>query len=191
MSKKNKYTDLCEQMKNKVQEAGGTRYSDADRTLLTQTLLNTPDHEMEIYMKDDDGTSDPVTTKPVEEFRDSLKPMLKSFGVDEAEAEKIRDYEFTKNQAKALNAVSDTAMKGYLDTGRKMIYPIISKDEAQMEIAKVFKPEKSTDTRKPVETSPGHFESVPTGERRTTSPHYEMTASNKVPGWLVSKTKID
>lgn len=187
MSKKNKYTDLCEEMRAKVQTAGGTRYSEGDRILMMQTLINTPDHEATSYIKD---SEDEITTTPVQEYRDSLKPVLRQFGVDEAELDKIQEVDFSKKHAKALVDLTDLGMKDYLNTGRKMILPITGRDESQMEFFIEQKKEKSEETRKPVETEPGHYESVPTGDRRITAPHKEIKASNKIQEHLVRKEKI-
>lgn len=188
MSKKNKYTELCQEMISKVQSAGGSRCSEGDRLSLMHTMLNTPDHEAVRYMKD--NPDEEVTTTPVKEYRDSLKPVLKQFGVDDAEMDKIQEVEFPKKHAKAVLDLADTALKDYLDIGRKYILPITKTDEHQMEIYKVHKDEKSEETRKPVEVSPGQYESVPTGERRITKPHWEMKVSNKPQAHLVRKEKI-
>lgn len=188
MSKKNKYTELCEQLKSKVQAAGGSRYSDTDRVMIMETLINTPEHESEVFVKD---SEEPVVMTPSRDYRESLKPVLEQFGVDKAELDKIQEVEFPKKHAKAVIGLADAAMKDYLDVGRKMILPTTTRDETQMEFSRVWKEEKQEDTRKPVETSPGHYESVPTGERRITAPHYEIKASNKTPDHLVRKEKID
>lgn len=182
-----KYSKLKDEMRDKIQKAGGTRYSKSDHTALTHALLNDVDHEVPIYMRD---CSDPVITRPVEHYRESLKPVLKQFGVDAAELDRIRTVEFPKDHAEALNELSAIAMKDYIDTGRKIIFPITSTGESQMEIATTQKDAKTEDTRKPVEVEPGKWKSVPTGERRTTKPHTEGTMSNKIPEWLVTKEKI-
>jgi NACalpha-BTF3-like transcription factor len=187
MGKKNKYTSMVEEMREKVQKAGGSRYSKGDEIALTHALLNTPDHEVDVYVKD---CPDPVVTKPVEHYRDSLKPVLKQFGVDAAELDKIQEVEFSKDHAEAFNELAAVAMKDYIGTGRKKILPVTSKTESQMEISQVEKAEKVEDTCKLVETSPGKYDRVPTGERKTTHAHSEMKVSNKVPGWLVDKKKI-
>lgn len=183
----NRYEQLKQEMREKVQKAGGSRYSKSDRTSLTQTLLNTPDHEVQVYMKD---CPDPVSTKPVAHYRESLKPVLKQFGVDAAELDKIQTVEFSKDHAEAFNELAEVAMKDYVATGRKVILPITSPTESQMEISQVERPEKTEDTRKLVESSPGVYESVPTGERKTTKAHTEMKVSNKIPGWLIDREKI-
>lgn len=184
--KKTGYDEMLEEMRAKVQKAGGSRHSKSDRTAVTHGLLNQPDQEVEIFLKD----SDPVVTRPVEHFREELKDVVKQFGVDNAELDKMQEVKFSKGFAEAFNEVADIATKDYLSTGRKLIYPITSASESQMELSQVEKPAKAEDTRKLVETSPGKFESVPTGERKKTEAHMEIRASNKIPGWLVDKEKI-
>ena len=185
--KKTKYDSMLEELRDKVQKAGGSRYSKSDRTAVTHGLLNQPDQEVEVYLKD---CPDPAITKPVEHFREELKSVVKQFGVDNAELEKVQEIECSKGFAEAFNEVSDVATKDYLSTGRKLIFPVTSESESQMELSQVEKPAKAEDTRKLVETSPGKFESVPTGERKKTKAHTEIKASNKIPGWLVEKEKI-
>lgn len=187
MSKKTKYDDLLSEMRSKVQSAGSSRHSKADYTAVTQTLLNTPEQEVPVYVKD---TKDPVITKPAERYRETLKPVLKQFGVDNAELDKIQDVQFSKEHAEALNDVAITAVKGYTSTGRKLVLPVTSPDESQMEISQVVKEEKKEDTRKLEQQADGSYKSVPTGERKTTKKHTEMKASNKIPGWLIEKKKI-
>jgi NACalpha-BTF3-like transcription factor len=187
MGKKSKYSSMVDEMREKVQKAGGSRFSKSDQTALTHTLMNTPEHEVPVYLKD---CTDPVITKPTEHYRESLKPVLKQFGVDSAELDKIQTVEFPKDHAEAFNELAAVAMKDYMSTGRKIIFPVTSNEESQMEISMVNKEKKSEETRKLVETSPGKFESVPTGERKTTKAHTEIKAANKVPGWLVEKEKI-
>lgn len=185
--KKTNYDSMLDEMREKVQKAGGSRYSKSDRTNVTHGLLNQPDQEVEIYLKD---CPDPAVTKPVEHFREELKDVVKQFGVDNAELDKIQEVKFSKGFAEAFNDVADIATKDYLSTGRKLIFPVTSESESQMELNQAKIPAKVKDTRKLVETSPGVYESVPTGERRKTKAHTEIKASNKIPGWLVEKEKI-
>ena len=188
MSKKrDAYDELCASMKAKIQKAGGSRCSEADRRDLMYELVNTPDHESEVWMKDAD---EPVITTPVKDYRESLKPVLDQFGVDKAEQDKIMEVKFPKKHADALIKLGDQAMQDYMGVGRKLILPITEKDQAQMEISHVKKDEKRENTRKPVETSPGVYESVPTGDCRITAPHTEIKASNKMQEHLVTKEKI-
>ena len=180
------YDKLKKEITDKVKAAGGSRHSKSDLTLMTQTLLNTPEQEVNVYLKD----STPASTKPVERYRESLKDVVKQFGVDKAELDKVQDITFGKEHAEALMDVATTSMKDYISTGRKMIFPVTSKDESQMEISMVEKEEKTEETRKLVQNEDGSYKSVPTGKKKTTKAHKELKASNKVPSWLKTEQEI-
>lgn len=180
------YDALKEQIKENVAKAGGSRHSKSDLTNLTHTLLNTPEQELTTYIKD----TEPVVTKPVERYRESLKPVVKQFGVDNAELDKIQDVKFSKDHAEAVVDLAQMIVKDYTGTGRKLIFPINSKEESQMEISQVEKAAKEEETKKLVETVPGKYEQVPTGKRKKTKKHKEMKVSNKVPAWLVDVEDI-
>lgn len=189
MSKKrDAYDALCDSMREKIQKAGGSRCSEADRRDMMYELLNTPDHEAEVWMKDAD---EPVITTPVKDYRESLKPILDQFGVDKDEQNKIMEVKFPKKHADALIKLGDQAIQDYMGVGRKLILPITDKDQSQMELSHAKKDEKRENTRKPVETSPGVYESVPTGECRITAPHTEIKASNKMQDRHVRKEKAE
>lgn len=181
-----KYTDLLQEMTKKVNDAGSSRHSKADYVEVTRTLLNSPEHEVPVYVND----GDPVITKPAQRYRNSLKPMLEKFGVDKAETDKLDTYEFSKEHADALNDVALQSIKDYTATGRKLVLPVTSPTEAQFELSQVDVDKKVTDTKKPVQGEDGTYTLVPTGERKTTEAHKELRASNKVPGWLWNKEKI-
>lgn len=184
---KTEYDILKETITAKVKEAGGSRHSKGDFTQMTHTLLNTPDQEVTTYIKD---VNDPVVTKPVQAYRESLKPVLKQFGVDNAELDKIQQVKFDKNAAEAFNDLATQVVKDYTGTGRKLILPINSTDEAQMEIRQETKKETNNETKKLVQKPDGSYESVPTGKKKKTKAHKELKVSNKVPGWLVEETEI-
>ena len=188
MSKKDtKYRQVLQGIRENVQKANSTRHSKGDLTTVAHTLINSPQEEFDVYLNDENN---PVTTKPVEHYREALKPVLKEFGVDNAELDRIQQVEFTKDHADAIMEVGMQVVKDYTSTGRKLIFPINEKDEAQFEIAQKMREEKKIDTKKPVQNADGTYTTVPTGERKTTKAHREMVASNKVPGWLSSTEKI-
>lgn len=187
MGKRTKYDELKDQIAEAVKKSGGTRYSKADHTAMTQALINSPEQEVEVYMKD---VETPISTKPVARYRDSLKPMLKQFGVDDAELDKVQTMQFTKEHAEALNDVSAIVTKDYINTGRKLVMPITSATESQMEISQTTKPQKTEETRKPVKKDDGTYESVPTGKKKTTFEHTEIKASNKIPSWLQEESDV-
>lgn len=187
MGKQTSYDELKSQITKKVQEAGGSRHSKSDLTSMTHTLLNTPEQEVTTYLKD---SPDGVTTKPVEKYRETLKPVLKQFGVDNAELDKIQSVTFSKDHADAFNDLAMQVVKDYTSTGRKLILPITDKAESQMEISQTDVAAKEVETKMPVEVSPGKYESVPTGKKRKTKAHKEMRVSNKMPAWLVDIEEI-
>jgi len=182
----NKYDDLKEEIRRKVNEAGGTRYSQSDLRDLTHTLINTPEHTVKTYIKD----GEPVETQPVKHYRESLKPVLKQFGVDAAEMGKIQEVEFTKDHAAAINELATTIVKDYTGVGRKLILPVTDENESQMEIFQVKRAEKVEETKKPQKNEDGTYTQVPTGKEKTTKEHAEMRVSNKIPHWLVEEKDI-
>lgn len=184
---KNPYEELKAEIRDTVKKSRSSRYSRSDQVKLTQTLLNTPDHEVPVYVSDPDN---PVVTKPVQDYRESLKDVVKQFGVDDAELDKIQDVKFSKAHAEAFNNLSAVAMKDYAGTGRKLVLPINAPNESQMELSVVEKAEKSEDTRKLEQNADGSYSSVPTGKRKTTASHTELKASNKIPGWLIEQQDL-
>ncbi len=184
---KNQYEELKAEISDAVKKSRSSRYSRSDHVKLTQTLLNTPDHEVPVYVSDPDN---PVITKPVQEYRESMKDVVKQFGVDDAELDKIQDVKFSKAHAEALNNLAAVAMKDYIGTGRKLVLPITAADESQMELSAVEKKEKSEETRKLEQNPDGSYSSVPTGKRKTTSAHTELKSSNKIPGWLIEQQDL-
>lgn len=181
------YEKLKKEITDKVTATGGTRFSKSDMTQMTQSMLNSPAYEVTNYMKD---VETPVVTKPVERYRESLKPVLKQFGVDNAELDKVQTVTFGKDHAEAVNDIAMQIVKDYTDTGRKLILPINSPDEAQMEIYQETIKETEVETKKIVEVSEGKFEQVPTGKKKKTKKHRKMKVSNKVPAWLVEESDI-
>lgn len=187
MGNSNKYLELKQQIKEKVEAAGGTRYSQSDLTALTHALINTPEHEVSVYMKD---SEEPITTTPVQHYRESLKPVLKEFGVDSAELDRIQQVTFNKDHANAINELATTIVKDYTETGRKLILPITGEDQSQMAIYQVNRDEKKEETKKPFQQEDGTYVQVPTGKEKTTKQHKEIRVENKIPHWLVSEVNI-
>ena len=182
---KSKYESYKEEMKKKVQAAGGCRYSKDDLRDMANQLINDTEYEMTRYIKD---VNAPVNVNLSQKYRDSLKPTLKQLGLDAAEVERINDVQFSKDHAEAVTELGVQIVKDYIDVGRKMIFPINAQDESQMEICVGIKDETVEDTMKIVKTvdvdGNETYERVPTGKRVTTKQHREIKASNKKPGWL-------
>lgn len=182
---KTQYAELCLEISEKVKKNGSTSYSKSDLVAMTHSLVNTPEHEVEIFVKSSNGDEPTtVTTKPVEKYRESLKPVLKSFGIDKDELDKIHDVSFGKDHAEALSELAGTIIKDYTGTGRKFKFPITSMGEGEMSLSQATVKEKTVATRKIVKDDAGEYSSVPTGKTVTTKTHKAMKASNKVPGWL-------
>lgn len=183
MAKKTAYDELKEQISKKVKEAGSTRHSKSDLTAMTHTLLNTPEQEVSEYVNSDQ----PVIKKPVERYRESLKPVIEQFGVDKAELDRIQEVKFSKEHADAFMDLAETVQKDYMRAGRKLIFPINEKDETQMEISTVAKEKSVKKTMKPEKDEAGNNITVPTGKIKTVEAHTEIKASNKVPAWIQSE----
>lgn len=182
---KTKYDQLVAEISERVKKNGGSSFSKGDLTSMAHTLLNTPEQEVDVYLRSKDSNEPTViTTTPVRRYRESLKPMLKAFGIDKDEAERVMEIPFTKEHAEAMTELSVDLIKDYTGTGRKLNFPITSRDEAQMSIAQTTVKERTSDTRKIVRGDDGTYSSVPTGKTVTTMEHCSMKAGNKIPGWL-------
>ena len=185
MAKKDKYTELCGEIAAKVNKNGNHSFSKSDLVSMTQELINTPEHEVDVYAKNGDKEPTIITTNPVKNYRDSLKPILKNFGVDSAEAEKIDTMPFGKKHAEAICDLATCMVKDYTATGRKLNLPITSKTDAQMSITQDRVKTRTTETNKIVkDEATGKFSTVPTGNIVTTKEHSVMKAGNAVPYWL-------
>ena len=181
------YEKLKAEITEKVNKTGGTRFSKSDMTKMTTAMLNSKDYEVQNYIKD---VKDPVTTKPVERYRESLKSVVKQFGVDAAELDKVQTIPLGKEHAEALNDLSLQIVKDYTSTGRKLILPINNPDESQMEISQRVVKEKEVETKKIEQQADGSYASVPTGKKKKTKKHVEMKVSNKVPAWLIEESDV-
>jgi hypothetical protein len=186
--KKTKYTELCEEISAKVKKNGTTSFSKSDLVSMTHTLLNTPDTEIDVYVKNKDGAApEVVSTTPVKRYRESLKPVLKQFGIDKNELDRIGDVTFPKEHSDALLDVSLNIVKDYIKTGRKLKLPLTAKDESSMELSMVDIAEKVSATNKIVKDEEGKYSSVPTGKTVKTLAHKSVKATNKIPYWLKSE----
>lgn len=180
---KSVYEQVLSDIKKTAKDKKSTRFSKSDFVNSATALLNSDDYEASIFIKDGTEAKE-VKTQPVRKFREAMKPVLKKFGVDNAELDKIHDVEFPKAMGEALYDVSTEAIRGYMGTGRAFAFPMGSKDETQMSIAVTDVKEKSVETRMIKQKQDGSYESVPTGKSVTTKKHKALKASNKVPGWL-------
>lgn len=183
----NKYQELCKKISSNV-KPGTTRASRSDLIEMAQTLLNTPEHTFDVYLKDSEGKNPTVIqVNPTKDYREALKNVLvKDFGVDKEEANKIMDIPFSKKHAEAITDLSTFLIKDHLNVGRKVIFPITSKTESQMEIAQVHVDEKVTEIAKIAQGPDGTYTRELTGKTRKTAAHDAIQAKNKVPGWLLT-----
>lgn len=139
---KSMYSSLVDELATKI-KAGAKdgrkptcSYSKSDLDNLTLALLNSPDHvvtEYQMKVSEADGTPITIDKTPSRRYRESLKPMLKSLGLDKNDAEKVSDIQFTKEHASAMVGLVTTTLKDYIKAGRKFSFPITSSDEARME----------------------------------------------------------
>ena len=195
MSKnKNAYTQMCDEIKEKIDSSNRAKgrtssaVSRSDLEAMATTLLNTPDHEVTVYSysaKDQSGTGEPVgvTKKPAKRYRDSMKPMLRSMGLDKHDADKIDDIPFTKEHAAAMVDVTTTVIHDYMRAGRKFSFPITEPDETRMEINCVMAPERTSVGNRFNKDSDDDTVTI-TKERAI------IKAKNPVPYWLKeSKSK--
>ena len=153
---KSMYSNLVDELAAKI-KAGAKdgrkptcSYSKSDLDNLTLALLNSPDHvvtEYQMKVSESDGSPVTIDKTPSRRYRESLKPMLKSLGLDKNDAEKVSDIQFTKEQASALMGVATTAIKDYLKIGRKLVLPVTASDEARMEMYCDIAPERINQNR--------------------------------------------
>lgn len=185
MAKKDAYTALCAEIAEKVKQKGKA-HSKTDMVAMAQSMINTPEHEVDVYVGSaTKGDPTVVTTTPVKAYRESLKPVLKSFGIDNDELNKIQDVQFPKKHAEALCELATNLVKDYTSTGRKLVFPINAKNESRMSISQVEVAEKKTEPKKIVkDEKSGKYELIPTGKKVTTKKHEALKAANKVPYWL-------
>lgn len=161
------------------------RYSKGDLVDLTRAALNEPDGGpiYNYYSNPSGDTPVSVEKKPVEAYRNALKDVVKQFGVDGQEAEKINTIDFSKKHAEAMIDVVQAVQADYTDTGKKLRLPQFSADSTTVTLSKETLPEKTEDTKKNTVID-GKTVQVPTGKTIRTEQRTVIKASNKVPGWL-------
>lgn len=190
MAKKTEYEVLCDQITKNVKETGSSRYSKGDYVDMAQAMLNSPEYAVDYRLKEGNKKEPTtVTSEPVKKFRESLVPMLRAAGIDKTEADKIvQETVFPKKTAESFCECASLLVKDYTRTQRKLILPITTKDESQMEISQVVVPKKASNTNKIVKDEAGNFSIVPTGKNVETLEHRALKATNKIPYWLKTET---
>ena len=180
---KSTFETVLADIKKSAKDKNSTRFSKSDFVNSTTALLNSDDYEESNYVKNGNDATE-VKVRPAHKFREALKPVLKQMGIDNAELDRIHDVQFPKAAGEAMYDLTASAIRGYMDTGRAFVFPMMSKDETQMSIASADVKEKTVETRVIQQKADGGYESVPTGKSATTKKHRAIKASNKVPPWL-------
>ena len=185
MGKNTKYSQLCAEITEKVKKSGTSSFSRGDLVSMAHTLVNTPEHEVDVFVQNKEGAADKVVVNPVQHYRESLKPVLKQFGIDKTELDRIHDVQFSKDHAEAIVDLSLNLTKDYIRTGRKLKYPITAMNESAMAVSEVNVGTKVAETKRiEKDEKTGKYEAVPTGKVVTTAEHKAIKVSNKVPHWL-------
>ncbi len=176
-----KYDETLLAITDKVSASNAARgrivcsVSNSDLNELAHAMLNSPEHVSRRY--DTRGQTPEYTeARPVQRYRESMKPMLKTLGLDKHDIEAMDTVVISKEHAAAMMDVSTTVVHDYLKAGRKLSMPVMAEDEAKMEINMTLAPE-----RESVNRFSGDGAVTVTKERKIAK------ASNKVPAWLKSK----
>ena len=153
---KSMYSSMLDELSAKI-KAGAKdgrkptcSYSKSDLESLTLGLLNSPDHIVSEYqMKVSEADGSPITIEkvPSKRYRDSLKPILKTLGLDKNDVEKVSDIQFTKEHASAIMGIATTCIHDYLLAGRKMVFPVTNSKECRMEMYCDVAPERINQNR--------------------------------------------
>lgn len=153
---KSMYSSMLDELSAKI-KAGAKdgrkptcSYSKSDLESLTLGLLNSPNHivsEYQMKVSEADGTPVTIDKMPSKRYRDSLKPMLKTLGLDKNDVEKVSDIQFTKEHASAMIGVCTCVLKDYIRAGRKFSFPITAPDETRMEFYCDVAPERINQNR--------------------------------------------
>lgn len=186
------FTKACEALNKKISDGArpgrkpSCAYSKGDLDNLAHALVNSPDYTYSEYsMKtDENGKPIKVEKSPSKRYRDSLKPTLKSLGLEKEDVDKIDDMQFNKEHASAIVGLASIAIKESLLAGRKYQFPMTSDKEARMEIFTGTCPERiSTNTIAARKDNPAPLKTTRTAE------HTILKTKKKVPSWL--KKTID
>lgn len=153
---KSMYSTMLDELSNKIKSGSkdgkkaSCSYSKSDLENLTLALLNSPEHvvtEYQMKVSEADGSPVTIDKMPSKRYRESLKPMLRTLGLDKNDAEKVSDIQFTKEHSSALIGVATCAIKDYLRAGRKFSFPITAPDECRMEFYCDTAPERINQNR--------------------------------------------
>ena len=187
----NAYTDLLGTIREKVDNANRSKgsasasVSRGDLDAITTTLLNTPNHtvsKLSFSAKDTSGTGEAVGVEcnPTQRYRNALKGMARSLGLDKNDCEKLNDLVIGKEHASALIDVATTAIHDYMAAGRKFSFPLYNPDETRMEIYMTEAPERTSMGNRFKRDDPPSNTVTVTAKRKV------LKGKNSVPYWLKS-----
>lgn len=189
MSQKNLYTQTCDEIREKIQASNRAKgrssssVSRSDLDAMTLAMLNSPEHVVTVLnfsTKDTLGTGEPtgIDTRPSKRYRDSMKPMLRSMGLDKHDVDKIDDIPMSKEHAASLMGVALPVIHDYIRAGRKLCLPMTEPDETRMEISCVTAPERVSVGNR-FKPNDGDSDTVTITKERAI-----IKAKNPVPHWL-------
>lgn len=177
-----------DEIRKALEGTNAVSHSKSDLVELTQALLNSPEETIDCYVKDGETGYAVVPANPSAAFRTALKKVvIDEFGIDKVEAAKLDTIELTKGLAEAVDDVALHAIKGYMEVGRKCVFPLTSPDESRMGISISETPERCSESVKFQKDASGATVKVSTGKFVRTQAHKSLNSHNKVPGWLKSK----
>lgn len=186
MGKKTTFDDLIDDMRKKVKKKEATTaYSKPALYQITNALLNSPEYEFETYVSKDDKPV-PVTSTPVRDHRDALKTLIKNnFGLPDEELSKLDEANLPKNYTNSVIDVGVAAISGYLDTEKKLTFPMTDENSTVMSVQKETAPERVREKRVIEKQEDGTYVSKTTGEMLRARERTVIKATNKVPAWLM------
>lgn len=181
-----KYTDFIEAFKASNGGNGAKVYSKNDLASLATVMFNDPETSFQVVVKKGD-TFQHKEINPAKDLRTALiQPILKQYGVDRAEMDKVMSVETTRSGGEALADFSLMLIKNYISKngmGRKLTLPMTSTDETVQSIVVDEVPEEVRTTTMIVKDGDA-YKTVPTGNQVTTKAHTKLKVGNRVPAWL-------
>lgn len=118
------FYEVLDEIKERAQASSVKSFSKSDFEKLVRAFVNTPDYECEV-VKTKEGEMVKSTVNPVANFRSMIRTILKDFGVDKDEAEKVMtDYEI--RTCDMYEFISELIYK-YMEAGKK--FDFITKED--------------------------------------------------------------
>ena len=171
-----KYNETIETIKK---ESSSTGYSRPVEEKLASALLNDTEYCKKQYVKKGDSFA-VKESYPVKEFRDGLKQTLvKEFGIDPAEANKLDKVDFNKGVTTPFADLANTHVMGCMKTGKSYVFNPEDERSTKMQISLREMPAKIIETTKLVQDETGKYNTVPTGDKIQYTDRTEIVAANK------------